>query len=321
MVEEPFEIRNENDLFRAIQLVEEGGWPDGQLPVFIGWPRYQITIRGEDFNGGVPTRIMPALLELQRALRCGYARSVHGSVRRLGREDRRQTELVVRLEPGSTTFWSELAPLLNAAVRNMSGTETVITVLGLAVIAGGSWLIKARINQLAQARELEHRAAMSAEETRRLSIVNGLAHDRAELAEQLSDMRAAQSELLKRLGDNDSLFVGGEEAVNGNLAKQMIRPERQELVAARLDSTFRILSVESGSVHDGFRIRVLNIADGALLSVSIPAGTLSAENQEALQNGEWQKRLLQLEINTMRRGNRIVRATLISAGLARADGG
>ena len=65
---ELFEIRNEEDLFRAIDLCRDGEWLADVLPLFVDWTRYEITIRGEDFDGGVPTRIMPALLLLQRTI-------------------------------------------------------------------------------------------------------------------------------------------------------------------------------------------------------------------------------------------------------------
>ena len=56
-----YEIRSEDDLFEAIERIEAGEWEaDGVL--FVDWPRFEITIRGEDFDGGVPTRIMPAFL-------------------------------------------------------------------------------------------------------------------------------------------------------------------------------------------------------------------------------------------------------------------
>ena len=81
-----------------------------------GTRRSELTIRGEDFDGGVPTRIMPALLRLQRAIDRACARSLGKDGGRLAREERKRVELIVRFEPGSTTFSSELAPVLNNAL-------------------------------------------------------------------------------------------------------------------------------------------------------------------------------------------------------------
>ena len=321
MVEEIFEIRSEEDLFRAIQIFDGGDHDDLPSVTFVDWPRYEITIRGEDFDGGVPTRIMPAFLKLQSTIRRGYARSVHGSGRhRLTKEELKQTELVVLLEAGaSTKFLSELAPLFNNAIKNMSGTQTVIVILGLAAIVPSSFIWKAYVDAEVQKREIEHRTVATKEETERFHMVVNLADRYADVAEHLADTNATQNTLLKRLEDDDQLLVDGDEIIDGETARQIVRKIRQEPISDRLDSTFIILSVESGSVRDGFRVHIRDTVSGDKLKVSIPSGTLSEEQLDALRNGEWQKQPLRLEINTRRIGKRILEATLISAGLAVAN--
>lgn len=323
MAAEPFEIRGEDDLFRAIQMVEEDEWSDDQTVSFVGWPRYEVTLRGESFDGGMPTRIMPALVALQRSIDRSYARAKYGHERRLSREERRETELIVRVEPGSTTFWADLASALNhaisAAASNMTGPQLVLTILGIAAIASGGYVWKAYINASARRHELDHRVRTSEEDTKRFEIIERLAERQAEVAQHLADTNAAQGEMLKRLQPTDQVVVDGEEIINGELGRRIVRRPREEPVEDRLDGDFTILSVESGSVKDGFRVRVRNTKTSDTLSVSIPAGTLSDEQLEALQSGEWGKRPLRLKINIARIGKRIVRATLISAGLASAD--
>ncbi len=317
---ELFEIRNEDDLFRAIDLARDGEWPADLLPRFVDWPRYEITIRGEDFDGGVPTRIMPALLLLQRTINKAYSRSVYGvALRRLSDEDLRRTELIVRLEPGSTKFWSDLAPGLNAALANMTGRQAVITILGVAAIGAGTYMWAAYINEETERRNIEHRVEMSELETRRLGIVAALVEGDEAIASYLDDTHRTQGEFMKRLQDDDRLVIGGEEIVNGEIARQIARPQHPERVEDRLDSTFIILSVDSGKIRDGYRVQVRDLRTRQELPVLIPRGTLPAEQIRALQSGEWEKVPLRMNINIERRGSRILRATLISAGLARAD--
>ena len=316
---ELFEIHNEEDLFEAIQLVEIGKWPDDLLPLFVDWPRYEITFRGEDFDGGVPTRIMPALLELQRTINRAYARNVYGVERRLAEEDRRRTELIVRLESGSTTFWSNLAPGLNAALGNMTGPQAVMTILGVAAIAVGGYVWIAHINAETSRREIDHRVALSEQETERLGIVASLAERNSEIASYLDDMYRTQDEFLRRLRDQDELVIRGEQLVNGEVAKQIARPHRHERVEDRLDSVFIILSVDSGRVRDGFRVLVRDTKTREELRVLIPKGTLPPEQIEALQSGEWEKTPLRMNINIERRGNKVLKATLVAAGLARVE--
>ncbi|MBO9421699.1 hypothetical protein J7481_19485 [Labrenzia sp. R4_2] len=106
-------IASEDDLFRILEDIENG---EDLLPddiQFDGWPKYRVTIRGEDFDGGVPTRIMPAILALQKGIDDAYAISVYGEVKRLSKEERRKTELVVHLEKGSTSYTSKLWDVFN----------------------------------------------------------------------------------------------------------------------------------------------------------------------------------------------------------------
>ena len=74
-----FEIRNEEDFLAALEAVERDDAAFAEDGIqFVEWPRYEVTIRGEDFDGGVPTRVMPAFVRLQRALNRAYARNVYG---------------------------------------------------------------------------------------------------------------------------------------------------------------------------------------------------------------------------------------------------
>lgn len=316
-----FEIRSEDDLFQAIALLEGGEWPDGQIIRFVDWPRYEITIRGEDFDGGVPTRIMPALLKLQSAVNRAYARSIYGTVRRLTQHERKKTELIVRLKPGSTTFQADITEILNAIITevagNMSGPETVTAVLGTAFILAGASVWKTYINAAAKKRDIDYRTRVSEEETKRYQIIGNIAERHSAVTEHLADTNAAQRKLLKSLDRSDRLLVGGEEIVSGELAKLIVRKEREIRVEDRLDGDYVILSVESGRIHNGFRVRVQDVVSGDDLQIWIPEGTLPSEQIADLQSGEWKKEPLHMQINIERVGERIIKATLISAGLSR----
>ena len=57
----------------------------------------------------------------------------------------------------------------------MSGTESLIAILGVAAIAGGVYYLKRRLAHIAQMREIDHRTRMGDQETERLRIVKRLA--------------------------------------------------------------------------------------------------------------------------------------------------
>lgn len=316
-----FEIRGDEDLFRVIERIRTEAWQDEDQIIFVDWPRYKITIVGERFGGGVPTRIMPALLDLQRSIDRTYAKNMYGVEKPLTQEDRKKTEIIVHLKSGSTTFESEMSSIFNAmvsAVGNMSGTESLIAILGFAAMFATSSVFKAHINASAQKHKIGHRAKMNEEENERYRVLSELVSQNAQMAKSLADVNAAQTALIKRLHEKDSILMNGEEIVTGEIGKIITRPERPPRVEEIIDSDFTILSVDSGHIRDGFRLRVREIGSEVgskqSLKISIPGGTLPPEQIADLQNGEWRKTPIRMQINTVRIGNRILTATLISAG-------
>lgn len=314
---EMIEIRNQSDIFRLIKKIETAKVPfDGQQIRFIDGPHYELTIRGENFDGGIPTRIMPGLMELQRTVDKAYARIIYGAKRRLSEQDKKKTELIVHVERGSTKFVVDLTNTLNHAISNMTGIETLIAILGVALITGGTFVWKAYINNAAKDRELDFRAKLSVEETERHKATLELAEKIAPVRETLSDMHRTQVQFLKRLDANDDILLDGQPLVDGSIGKSLVEPVYKNPVHDRLDATFIILSVYSGNVSGGFRMRVKDIATQEEYKVFIPGGTLPQDQIDQLQKGEWDKVPLHMQINIERKGKKITKAVLTSAGLS-----
>ena len=322
-----FEIREENDLFRALEIILRDDWPEDQTVRFIDWPRFEVTLVGEKFDGGIPTRIMLPLLKIQRAGNRAYARSVYGDESvRLTSIERKTNELIVRVKLGSTTFVSEIAPILNsgvAAASNMSGTQTLIAILGVAAMFFGASVWKAYMNFRAEARRMDYRTPMTEKDIAQYKLIERLSEQNDSIAKHLADMNGTQMEFLKQLHEGDQLYIEGDEIVDGDMAKDLRRSSRPPAIDDRIDGLFTILSVQSGQVRDGIRIVVRKVGSNSKksLNVYIPDGTLPANQIDDLQSGEWEKRPLHMRINVVRSGDRIVKATLVSAGLSAINDG
>ena len=301
-----YEIRNEDDLFRALEMIEKGNWPDDQVPHFVNWPHYEIAIEGEDFDGGIPTRVIPALSKLQWTMNRAYARSVHGSARRLNSRERRQAQLIIRLEPGSTKFIVPLPKLLNAAFENMSGAQSVQTIVAVAALLATADVRKADIDAQTDRLEIASQLAIEAHETRRLEVVAGLAAQNAEL---VADMTEVQKEWLKHLDKTDRLFINGDQ-----IGDATYEPDVRDSTPAndQISSVFRILSVHSGKIASEFKIGVLNLKTRESIRVSVFENSLPPEELESLRHSLWERAELQLEIAAQRQDGKIRKAKLLS---------
>jgi len=317
---EMIEIAGEADLYAALQRVVEDGVGADWSVEFQGWPNFEVTIRGLSFDGGVPTRIMPALLALQKVVDKAYARLTYGTEQRLSKEERKYTELVVHFQAGrSTTFISKMSPILNAiaqqAVRKMSARELMIVILGMAALIAGGYVWKTHLNAMLDEKEIDQKLELSREETRRYELLRKAADLSPVLHDQMLQMQLLQETLLKRLAPADQLVIDDIPVIDGETAQRIIRRPRAEAVESRLDAEFIILSVDSGQVPGGFRLKVRNIHTNEVLTVKVPEGTLSLDQTQALQTGEWEKKPVAMKINVKMINDRLADATLIRAGL------
>ena len=275
---------------------------------FVEWPRFEVTVWGRAFEGGVPTRVMPAFEELQRAFRRAYARSVYGDEKaRLTREDRRRTELVFELADGSTKVVSDLLPVLNVVADKLSGRASVALILALAVIFKGDDYLRVY---------LEHREALleagPAVEANEVADVRdsliGLGEENEDVFHLQDDVDKAHTRLLLSLEDDDELVFDGGTRVRGYDARRLARQARRARVRTTVEGEFVVQTVQSGQVRDGFRAKIRAVNSEEVLSVIISEGTLTESQMHHLQRAEWGKRPVHMTIDVRRVGEQIVRA-------------
>lgn len=314
-------IEREEDAFRFLSNALDGYWNDSDIVKFSGWPKFELIIRGEKFDGGVPTRIMPLLIEVQRLLNNIYARQKYGKHKRLSQEERSAIEIIVRLsDEHSTYFGVDLDKVLNGVcmegIKKMSGTQITIVILGIAIIIGGYQIAKLHYQDLADERNLELSLEQSEREQQTLERIQQAADRSEDIKMLLSELGAVYELLIKKLEPEDELIVGEEAIVNGAIAKKLTRKPREAAIETRKDGSFEIQSVDTQAIEGGFRLKVKQVGlDEKPFVVDIPPNTLNKEQIEALQTGEWQRKPVTLRINVRTIGKRMLKATLIEAGI------
>ena len=313
----PYEVRSERNLFEYIKIFEAGEWDHSRKLIFIDWPKCEIRVRGEKFDGGCPTRIMPAFIALQHEIDRGYSRCVYGKVQPLTKKEKREIELTVRFEPGCTIFGLDIISPLNTVVKKMDGKQTVIVILVVAGMAFSHLTITEYMRTQAEMHGRQVDAAMlqtvGEHGVQHANILAAVASKYPTIAEQHKDVYKTNQLIIKGLDDNDELVIGGVPIITGKLARQIIRKPSERRVSSRLDGNFIILSIASDGVHEGFQMPLRHVQTGEKLSISIPAGTIPDDKITEIRNAEWNKQQIYLQVNVVRIGDRIVESSLVSA--------
>ena len=317
-------INNENDALQFLSKALDGHWDDDDLVRFSGWPKFELIIRGEKFDGGVPTRIMPLLIAIQRQVNNIYARQKYGTYKRLSKEELSATEIIVRLsDEHSTYFGADLDKILNnvcmEGIKKMNGTQITIIVVTISLIVGGNYALKSHYQNLADERNIELSLDRSEKEQQTQDRILEAASRSEEIKILLEQLNNMYELLVKKLDSADEIIVDDKPILNGATAKKLVRKPREPAIETRRDGSFDILSVDTQVIENGFRLKVRQLGeDSKAFVVDIPPNTLNKKQIEALQTGEWERQPVNLMINVKVIGRRILKATLIEAGIGRS---
>ena len=214
-------ISNEDDLYDTLERIRGGDWDETADIHFEGFPRFEVTLKGKRFDGGIPTRIMPALLGLQHEVD-RVALSLSGK-KRLDEATSQQIEIVVRSERGSTTFIAELAPAFNILASKMTSTTATVTVLGLAVCVSGVLMFEVYHNSRIETHREDIKLKMSQEKTKRIELIVNLSKDNPALTEQHVQSEKRIKTMFLGMDDGDELLVQGKPLVDGTTARRLAR--------------------------------------------------------------------------------------------------
>ena len=318
-----FSVCSERDLDVAVSNLIENNFQDIFDIEFVGWPRFELILRGDDFHGGIPSRLIPSLMKMQNLLYKAYASVKYGDPnKKLSLSEKDALEVTFCLSNKHSTFVEGdasrvLKIVLMEALKKMTGKQAIVTALGLAAIIGGTWCGLNYLEVLSKRDDHQHEIKMTELENQRFANFQKLASYEPRLEEYRSRSNEVLLEVLKRLRHQDQLILGeGQEvAVDGRTAQKLVATSPAVKVEDRLDGIFRILSVDSGLREDGLKLKVLHVEDNEKLSVTIPEGTLDAAQEKLLQGAEWHKKNVHMRVNVTKYQGKIKSATLIKAGL------
>lgn len=321
-----FVIDNEDTAWEVLRRVlnHEVEFDETSSIEFKNWPVIEFKVNGRRWQSSIPTRIMPAILEVQKDLHRAYARVNYGdnNVKRLSSDERDALEIVVKVSQGSSEFMALIEGAMNTfvdkAVAKMTAEQIVVTVIGVSLVIAGRLSWKDWLNARQEQKESDERVALSQEETRRLEVLGNAMKQQPIIAAVKKEADLTRDDLVKSMDDPDMLHVGDME-LPGHEAKQLIKKERERSVPVRIDGLFRITEVRP--LIASFRLGLKRIKDDFELNAEVKDAVLNHDMREALKQGEWGRMPIQLSINAHELRGNIVSAEVSSVSMPDEEAG
>lgn len=126
---------------------------DFAVPVFKGWPVFDVTIRGDRYQKALTPKLMIGFIEYQDQLFRAYTEIKYGSpsLQKLSKEERDDLELIFQISKGSTNGQGSLDEALNKLLsalpmKKMSGSQ-VAAFLIVAVLSFAGYKVFSEWNQ------------------------------------------------------------------------------------------------------------------------------------------------------------------------------
>lgn len=314
-------VRSEEDAFKFLQQALASELEDQPYVLeFENWPILTLRFVGEGYDSTITPRIAEALVELQHAMNRSYARLVRhsGNANVLTKEERQTIEFKAKVDEGSSIITVDLGEfaetLATALVGKMTGTELVITILGVVISGGALIAYKAFLAARSEDKKVDQATAqtvqMSAQETKRLEILTRALTQNPALRASHEDFDNVRHDILKSVGDADQLEMQGI-ALSQEQARKIAITPRKKAEEVQLNGIYRIVKLD-WSKEDEVRISLFGMGSTQQEFVaSMRAHNLTPQNKAKLQACEWDRKPVHLSINaTVLRGE-VTTATIV----------
>lgn len=325
-------IKSETDAYKILEQISAGSGGEFNAEHFQinfdGWPKLELRVVGDGFNGTITPTIMVGLIEFQKAIYRSYAQAKYKTfnTNKLTKEEKQELEITVKVELGSSKFGIDLQKIAEIFAENlvgkMTGKEILVCILGLGVLLTGESAISNYLDTRKQIRQSELKSEeqiatiealkfVSAEDTKKAQIISDLAENYASVANIKANAYNAHTEMFKSVRTADEAEVGGVE-VDGETATELVKNARKYSNDVRLDGRFRVLVVDSQDPTQ-FKVKLRQIDNNLEFSAIVQDQTLTRKHQEVIQAAEWSRSVVELQINAKEVDGDIRQAIVISA--------
>lgn len=313
-------INSESEAFKVLEAALNRELRDLPCSIrFEGWPILVIKLEGEGYDSTITSDMASGLVELQHAINRAYARAVHSSTnaRVLTDHERREIQFKAKVRQGSSLIEVNLGEfaetVATALVGKMEPLHWVVTVLGLAAVAGSVAAYKAYLRHRSEDKKLTEGTArdiaLSQEETKRLRVMASATREIPLLENAREDFDEARHGIVKGTGDAQQITVSGI-PLDHTSAQIITMSKRTASRELQLNGHYEIRKVEwqpDGEV----RLTVHNVDTHREFSASLNDGSLEKSQTELLQEAEWKRSTIYLSINASELRGEITKATIV----------
>lgn len=297
---------------------------------FGDWVKTTVYIPDSRYNSALNAYMMQGWQDAQRAIYRSYALTAKGEAdgRLLSGEERDSLELIVIVREGSSDQEGLLADILKqltvGAIDKMEPQQIAI-VLVTAVLAWAgqsvtrTWLNSRKEERLAQISETARsEALLKALETIQTVAGDGARNDLLSRAQQVAPISAelrkeadiARQSIVKHSSQVDSQVNGV--MVPSEAGQSLARESRAEATEERLDGDYRIMRVDT-TVADGFRVHVQRVDSDETFAAEVQDVVASHGDRKIIQDAEWSKVPVRLQVNGRKLRDKIIEATILRA--------
>jgi hypothetical protein len=293
-------IRSEEDAWQALEKLinKENVGPI----VFDGWPVFNLTVKGDEWDGTIPTRLLQPLIEFQRNINRIYSYSINktDNIRILSEQEREELELTVKVEHGSSSFeillYDKLTKIVETGVDHMTGPETLIFLIVATLAIAGVFLFKAWLSHKENLDLSNNTLESSKEETRRTEIIYRITKDRDAVFEKVIDsILENERDFIKSIKDADSAKLNGlqfNRCSIEKLSRYKISKHRKEQIEGEF-----IVTENKSRYSDEYRLKLNNISDNTTITAILPKN-IEQNKKDIIMRSEWENRpvFMRLEI-------------------------
>ena len=289
---------------------------------FDHWPILHLKYTGPKFAGTITPDIAQAIVDLQEVLNRSYTLAINhtSSLRSLSDEDRRALQVVAKVDEGSSIVevnlgnWAE--KLSTDLVGKMTGTEIVITVLGVAIVVTAGWLLKNHLKNRSEEKKLgierDERIALTREETRRLEVVTVAMSGNSVVRETEALSEATRDSLLKSAFDAETFSVQDGLTITGEDARRTYRAKRREPLEVQLNGSYSIKSFSWADDYESARVRVQREEDKMEFPAELSVSALTQDQKNKFKDATFDNARVYLKVNATVLNDQITTARIVS---------